>query len=277
MKDWQQVIVCEMCPAIARRERGEVEDGHVQVLSIEYRGRQSSGLFEGAMLSRWGNGLDSAQVRILSEILEAPEGWRQYATNSENDELSDKVVGDVLQKLNAVLKQHNRIVYSSQAVHHVAQQIASLYWTSITQASRSEHSLERGVEKTVDLSSHVNISQLPVELQDPSASEEERFRYQQLREHLISLDNRRQQRQRRLDQLRQLKRLLEPFQAPQENIQPNLVTRDGELMQELEKMRMLVARVGGRINQSQRASSHESNASYPLGADQKLEALFDMM
>ncbi|THC96144.1 hypothetical protein EYZ11_004365 [Aspergillus tanneri] len=251
MKDWQQVIVCEMCPAIARRERGEVEDGHVQVLSIEYRGRQSSGLFEGAMLSRWGNGLDSYNIRTEIKF---PQG-----------------------AVNAVLKQHNRIVYSSQAVHHVAQQIASLYWTSITQASRSEHSLERGVEKTVDLSSHVNISQLPVELQDPSASEEERFRYQQLREHLISLDNRRQQRQRRLDQLRQLKRLLEPFQAPQENIQPNLVTRDGELMQELEKMRMLVARVGGRINQSQRASSHESNASYPLGADQKLEALFDMM
>ncbi|PLB43571.1 putative kinetochore protein fta4 [Aspergillus steynii IBT 23096] len=218
------------------------------------------------------------QVRILSESLEAPENWKQYATDPENDELTDKVVGDVLQKLNAALKQHNRIVYSSQAIHHVAQQIASLYWKTITQASRNQHSLERGVEKTVDLSSHMNITQLPVELSDPSASEEDRLRYQQLRERLIGLDNRRQQRQRRLDQLRQLQHLLEPFQEPQENIQPNLVTRDGELMQELEKMRMLTARVGGRIHQSQRPdSSQERTATYSLGSDEKIAALFDMM
>ena len=55
----------------------------------------------------------------------------------------------------AALKQHNRIVYSSQAIHHVAQQISSLYWTTVTQASRNQHSLERGVERTVDLSSHM--------------------------------------------------------------------------------------------------------------------------
>lgn len=39
-----------------------------------------------------------AQVRILSESLEAPEDWRSYAAASEEDDLSDKVVGDVLQK-----------------------------------------------------------------------------------------------------------------------------------------------------------------------------------
>ena len=39
-----------------------------------------------------------AQVRILSERLEAPEDWRSYATASEEDDLSDKMVGDVLQK-----------------------------------------------------------------------------------------------------------------------------------------------------------------------------------
>lgn len=38
------------------------------------------------------------QVRILSESLEPPEGWRDYAVESEEDDLSDKVVEDVLQK-----------------------------------------------------------------------------------------------------------------------------------------------------------------------------------
>lgn len=112
----------------------------------------------------------------------------------------------------------------------------------------------------------------------PSSDWWRSYRYQQLRERLIGLDNRRQQRQRRLDQLRQLQHLLEPFQEPQENIQPNLVTRDGELMQELEKMRMLTARVGGRIHSRPRPdSSQERTATYSLGSNQKIEDLFDMM
>ncbi|KAL4873759.1 hypothetical protein BDV12DRAFT_52813 [Aspergillus spectabilis] len=216
------------------------------------------------------------QVRILSESLEPPEDWRSYATEPAEEELSDKVVGDVLQKLNAVLKQHNRIVYSSQAIQHVAQQIVSLYWSSVSQASGEVTSLERGVDKTVDLSSHLNITQLPAELYNQSVNEEEKLRYKRLRERLASLDNLRQQRQRRLDQLRQLQRLLEPFREPQTNVQPNLVTRDGELARELEKMRMLVARVSGRIARSQTDNEGGNDASYVLGSEQKLAALLDM-
>jgi len=39
-----------------------------------------------------------AQVRILSESLEPPENWRDYAGPSEDDDLSDKVVEDALHK-----------------------------------------------------------------------------------------------------------------------------------------------------------------------------------
>lgn len=38
------------------------------------------------------------QVRILSESLEPPEDWRNYAVESDEDDLSDRVVEDVLQK-----------------------------------------------------------------------------------------------------------------------------------------------------------------------------------
>ncbi|KAL3480291.1 kinetochore Sim4 complex subunit Fta4 [Aspergillus californicus] len=218
-----------------------------------------------------------AQVRILSESLEAPEDWRSYAAEPAEEGLSDKVVGDVLQKLNAALKQHNRIVYSSQAIQHVAQQITTLYWSSVSQATRELVSLEGGVDRTVDLSSHPNITQLPGELYDESASEEDQLRYKRLRARLASLDNLRQKRQRRLDQLRQLQHLLEPFREPQENVQPNLATRDGELVRELEKMRMLVARVSGRIGQSQKKNNDgESDVTYVLGSDQKLTALLNM-
>lgn len=38
------------------------------------------------------------QVQILSEILEPPEDWRNFAVELEEGDLSDKVVEDVLQK-----------------------------------------------------------------------------------------------------------------------------------------------------------------------------------
>ena len=103
------------------------------------------------------------------------------------------------------------------------------------------------------------------------------YRYQLLRERLATLDQQRQQRQRRLDQLRHLQRLLGPFQEPQKDIQPNLVTRDGELVRELDKMRMLAARVGGRISQQKKGRSNtQATQDYLLpGSDQRLEALLD--
>ena len=93
----------------------------------------------------------------------------------------------------------------------------------------------------------------------------------------MSLDDQRQRRRQRLDQLRQLQELLEPFGKPQEDIQPNLVTRDGELVQELEKMRMLAARVGGRMEQNKTMSFNQKAQDGPLvDSDQKLAALMDM-
>jgi hypothetical protein len=38
------------------------------------------------------------QVRVLSESLEPPKDWRSYAAEPAEEELSDKVVGNVLQK-----------------------------------------------------------------------------------------------------------------------------------------------------------------------------------
>ncbi|KAJ5618893.1 hypothetical protein N7510_002877 [Penicillium lagena] len=232
-----------------------------------------------------------SQVRILSERLELPEDWRNYAVETDEGDLSDKVVEDVLHKVNAAAKQHNRFVYSSQAIHHIAQQIASLYWSSVNQETRSRNAFANGIEKTVDLSSHINAGgkrrgQDTVRLQPIRIRSDSSFicltmvvcnRFQQLRERLIALDDQRQLQRRRLDQLQHLQHLLEPFQDPQKHIQPNLVTRDGELVQELEKMRMLVARVSGRIAQQKKSGRGvESTDDYSLpGSDRRLAALLD--
>lgn len=71
--------------------------------------------------------------------------------------------------------------------------------------------------------------------------------------------------------------LLKPFTNAQENIQPNLVTRDGELGKELERMRILLARVTGRVKEMKDAGvvSH-SDATVAVNNEQKLAAAMDM-
>lgn len=102
-------------------------------------------------------------------------------------------------------------------------------------------------------------------------------RYQQIRKDLVDGDQRRQEKQQYLEQLRHLQRLTEPFKDPQNHVQPNLVTRDGELIQELEKMRMLVARVGGRIAQQKKDIDPHENLEHLLpGSKRKLDALLDL-
>lgn len=39
-----------------------------------------------------------AQVRIFSENFELPEDWRNYAVETDEDDLGDKVIADVLHK-----------------------------------------------------------------------------------------------------------------------------------------------------------------------------------
>ena len=39
-----------------------------------------------------------SQVRIFSESLDLPEDWRNYAYETTEDDLSDKVIEDVLHK-----------------------------------------------------------------------------------------------------------------------------------------------------------------------------------
>lgn len=52
--------------------------------------------------------------------------------------------------------------------------------------------------------------------------------------------------------MKQLRDYLKPFKDAQENIQPNLVTKDGELSKELERMKVLLARVGEKMAVSKR-------------------------
>ena len=67
---------------------------------------------------------------------------------------------------------------------------------------------------------------------------------------------------------------MEPLKDPQVNLQPNLVTRDGDLGKELDKMRILLARVTGRINEA--APPKDGGTKVSETAEQKLDKILQM-
>lgn len=115
-----------------------------------------------------------SQVRVLSEGLELPEDWKSYAPETEEGELNEKVIEDVLRKgdflarlhtrlipnvpldanlcsVNAAAKRHHRVVYPSQAIDHVVEQIAKLYWDSAHPGTQNDASYRSAMDKTLDM------------------------------------------------------------------------------------------------------------------------------
>jgi len=104
--------------------------------------------------------------------------------------------------------------------------------------------------------------------------------YIELREKLRSQTERRDQLRRKLSHYKRLRALLEPFDKAQENIQPNLVTKDNkELQAELAKMRVLLARVGRGIQAQQhpsREKSHDATRENTTTDAKKLETVLGL-
>lgn len=69
--------------------------------------------------------------------------------------------------------------------------------------------------------------------------------------------------------------MLKPFETSQDSVQQNLVTRDGQLGQELERMRVLIARVADRVGQLKERPEKERVEEEPMTMDQKLAKAFD--
>lgn len=99
-------------------------------------------------------------------------------------------------------------------------------------------------------------------------------RYKQLQARLTKLNEQRQAQQKTLAQYKHLQSFLEPFKNPQENVQPNLVTKDGELSKELDRMKLLMARVGEKVIGLQGADRvYADRHEVELDSQEKLAAL----
>lgn len=106
-------------------------------------------------------------------------------------------------------------------------------------------------------------------------------RYSELVSRLREYHERKKQVERSVARLRQMKDLLGPFQANEEGrgVQENLITRGGEVEKELERMRMLLARVSGRVGhmlEQSGGSRGGSGASDLFGGDRTAVMIDDV-
>ncbi|KAK3373337.1 kinetochore Sim4 complex subunit Fta4 [Lasiosphaeria ovina] len=210
-----------------------------------------------------------------------PDTDENETGGGSNSRLPDKAVDDALFRLNHALQQHARRVYAPQATRHVAEQIDGLYWNAAGEVldggvegegeGDGGESVAAGLGVGADLAAHETITTLPLSWDDAgpprharetAAYPSEAQRYSELATHLQTLDGERQRALARVARLRRLHALLQPFATSTPSgsdgdgdggdggaVQDNLVTRNGDVEAELQRMRMLLVRVGGRVGQ----------------------------
>ncbi|KAI0431159.1 kinetochore Sim4 complex subunit Fta4 [Xylaria sp. FL1042] len=227
----------------------------------------------------------ATQTLHLSQTLAPSAAWRA-SNESAEDGLPARAVDDALYRLNHTLTQHARRVYAPQASRHVAEQIEGLFYEEAERALRGDDvdgdgdgdgdEGDMGVERQwlrvgADFTTDEAIASLPPtwDTHKPREAEAhplEARRYAEQTTILTSLSSRRQELRNRVKRLRRMASLLAPFESKENNddttqstqtptetshprtlVQENLITRNGEIERELERMRLLLARVAGRV------------------------------
>ncbi|KAI1007701.1 hypothetical protein K3495_g527 [Podosphaera aphanis] len=180
------------------------------------------------------------QVRTLSTPLQVPTDL----PTPPNARPSTATIAQAVRKVNQSLARHNRLVYGPRALRHVAEQIDQLYLDSASPdgTAVSPKEVEAWADRCCDYTSDDVILQLPNAWNDPEADEEAAEQFQRLQAHLVELSASRKHIREQLEMCRSLKALAQHFGSRQD-VQKNLVTRNGEVEKELEKMRRLMIRV----------------------------------
>ncbi|CRK41567.1 hypothetical protein BN1708_008502 [Verticillium longisporum] len=189
-----------------------------------------------------------SQTRLLSRDLTPTRRWR--ADNAAAVEpLPVAGIDDALLGLAQILQQHARRIYPPQSTRLIAEQIDKLYQTEDETTTWDSDEL---IATNADLTDEKSIASCPPTWplsKDLDALPMEAKRYADHVSVLNALVARRAQVHERVEQLRRLSKAIQPFRISDNGLglQENVVTRGGEVERELERMRMLLVRVSGRI------------------------------
>ncbi|KAH7350927.1 kinetochore Sim4 complex subunit Fta4 [Rhexocercosporidium sp. MPI-PUGE-AT-0058] len=184
------------------------------------------------------------QILSLSQPLRASSTFTASNTSDEENALRQKAIDDALLKLNNQLKQHNRLAYGPQAQRHVAEQVDRLYWNAGEKGLRILGGDDGWAERGADYRKESVIEQLPDEWSENAStkSPDQAAKFTELTQKLTALNEQRRVARERVERYRRFKEMV-GFLGEDAGVQDNLVTRNGEVEVELEKMRRLMLRV----------------------------------
>ncbi|KAK0108398.1 hypothetical protein ONS95_003207 [Cadophora gregata] len=202
-----------------------------------------------------------AQILALSHPLRPSATFTASNTSNEENVLRQKAIDDALIKLNNQLKQHNKLSYGPQVQRHVAEQVDKLYWNAGERGVRPLGLQDQWVERGSDYSVYPNgrlvdvrlipvianesvIEQLPDSWSEHATATipEQAAKFTELSQKLTTLNEHRRMAKEKVERYKQFKEMVGLF-AEDTGVQDNLVTRNGEVELELEKMRRLMLRV----------------------------------
>ncbi|KAF5564944.1 kinetochore fta4 [Fusarium napiforme] len=193
----------------------------------------------------------TSQTTLLSQPIAPSRSWQE--TNDASDEaIPDRVIQEVLYNLNHTIQQHCRRVYPPQASRSIAEQINDVYTKDAERKVGGPTDTEGGIGRELDLTEEEAIEALPASWhleKDINDHPMETKRYADAVQQLNELNDQRKQLREQVARLRRLQTIVEPLQTNENGagIQENLLTRNGPVEKELERMRILLARVGGRV------------------------------
>ncbi|PHH72897.1 hypothetical protein CDD80_4183 [Ophiocordyceps camponoti-rufipedis] len=199
-------------------------------------------------------GFLNTQISILSRPPAPSSSWRA-ANDAADQPLSNKAVDDALQALGQAVQRHCQRVYAPQASRHVAEQISNVYTREVERRLAAQ--AEAGgvaVGKGLQLGDDEAIDSLPPTWPDEKQVRKhpiEAERYAQGVARLVELKEQRRELRERIEKLRRLQEIMAPLETQDGGVgvQENLVTRNGPVEVELERMRLLLARVAGRVGE----------------------------
>ncbi|RBA09866.1 hypothetical protein FPRO05_05802 [Fusarium proliferatum] len=193
----------------------------------------------------------TSQTTLLSQPIAPSPSWQE--TNDASDEaIPERVVQEVLYNLNHTIQQHCRRVYPPQASRSIAEQINDVYTKDAERKVGGPADTEGGIGRELDLTEDKSIEALPASWhleKDINDYPMETKRYADAVQQLTELNDQRKQLRDKVARLKRLQTIVEPLKTDENGagIQENLLTRNGPVEKELERMRILLARVGGRV------------------------------
>ncbi|KAM3510759.1 hypothetical protein MY11210_005589 [Beauveria gryllotalpidicola] len=201
----------------------------------------------------------TAQTTLLSQPVAPSRAWR--ATNdASNTPIRKRVVDDAVFEFNRIVEEHCQRAYAPQASRDLAERISAIYIGQTDRRQGSANDVEASIGKEVDLTNDETIESLPSSWpleKEAAAKPEDAQTYSRSVARLAELSKERQQVQLRMEKLRRLQSAIEPLRTSEsgKGVQENLVTRNGAVERELEKMRGLLHRVASGVDSFRDASA----------------------